>query len=49
VNRDGKIDEKPFSSELKGIANHPGRWSPDFDKARFRLDQASAAMEIRGS
>ena len=43
VNRDGKIDENPFSSELKGISNYSGKilWFPSFDKARFRLDQAS--------
>jgi uncharacterized protein (DUF2141 family) len=49
VNRDGKIDENPFSSELKGISNYSGKilWFPSFDKARFRLDQASVTVEIR--
>ena len=49
VNRDGKIDENPFSSELKGISNYSGKilWFPSFDKARFRLDQASVSVEIR--
>ena len=49
VNRDGKIDENPFSSELKGISNYSGKilWLPSFDKARFRLDQASVTVEIR--
>ena len=49
VNGDGKINENPFSSELKGISNYSGKvlWFPDFDKARFRLDQASVTVEIR--
>ena len=49
VNRDGTIDENPFSSELKGISNYSGKilWFPSFDKAKFRLDQASVTVEIR--
>ena len=37
VNQDGKIDQNPFSSELKGISNYTGKilWFPDFEKARF--------------
>jgi uncharacterized protein (DUF2141 family) len=48
VNGDGKIDRSPFSPELKGISNYNAkiRWFPDFDKARFRLDQASLAVTI---
>jgi uncharacterized protein (DUF2141 family) len=48
VNHDGKIDESPFSSELKGISNYTSKilWFPDFDKARFRLDRASVSIEI---
>lgn len=49
VNRDGKIDENPFSSELKGISNYSGKvlWFPDFDKAKFRLEEAHVTVEIR--
>jgi len=49
VNHDGKIDESPFSSELKGISNYTSKilWFPDFDKARFRVDRASVTVEIR--
>jgi uncharacterized protein (DUF2141 family) len=49
VNRDGKIDENPFSAELKGISNYSGKilWFPNFDKARFRLDRPSVTVEIR--
>jgi uncharacterized protein (DUF2141 family) len=49
VNRDGKIDENPFSSELKGISNYSGKilWFPDFDKAKFRLEGAHVTVEIR--
>ena len=49
VNRDGTIDQNPFSSELKGISNYSGKilWFPSFDKASFRLDQASVTVEIR--
>jgi uncharacterized protein (DUF2141 family) len=49
VNRDGRIDQNPFSSELKGISNYSGKilWFPSFDKAKFRLDQASLTVEIR--
>jgi uncharacterized protein (DUF2141 family) len=48
VNQDGKIDQNPFSSELKGISNYTGKvlWFPDFDKARFTVDKASVAVEI---
>jgi uncharacterized protein (DUF2141 family) len=48
VNRDGKISENPFSSELKGITNYSGKILsfPDFDKAKFRLDRAQLAVEI---
>jgi uncharacterized protein (DUF2141 family) len=49
VNRDGKIDENPFSSERKGISNYSGRilWFPDFDKAKFQLEAAHVIVEIR--
>lgn len=49
VNHDGKIDENPFSSELKGISNYTGKilWFPDFDKARFPVDRPSVTIEIR--
>ena len=49
VNRDGKIDENPFSSELKGISNYTSKilWFPDFDKAKFRLEAAHLTVEIR--
>jgi uncharacterized protein (DUF2141 family) len=49
VNKDGKINENPFSDELKGISNYSGKilWFPDFDKARFRLDREQVAVEIR--
>ena len=49
VNRDGKIDENPFSSELKGISNYSGKilWFPSFDKAKFQLAQAHITVEIR--
>jgi uncharacterized protein (DUF2141 family) len=49
VNRDGTIDQNPFSSELKGISNYSGKilWFPSFDKAKFRLDQTSLTVEIR--
>ena len=49
VNKDGKISESPFSAELKGISNYSGKilWFPDFDKARFRVDRAQVAVEIR--
>jgi uncharacterized protein (DUF2141 family) len=49
VNRDGSIDENPFSSELKGISNYSGKilWFPSFDKAKFRLDKASVTVEVR--
>ena len=49
VNRDGKINESPFSAELKGISNYSGKilWFPDFDKARFRVDRPEVAIEIR--
>jgi uncharacterized protein (DUF2141 family) len=49
VNGDGKISENPFSSELKGITNYSGKILsfPDFDKAKFRLDRAQLAVEIR--
>jgi uncharacterized protein (DUF2141 family) len=49
VNKDGKIDRNPYSAELKGISNYSGKilWFPDFDKARFRLDQERITVEIR--
>jgi uncharacterized protein (DUF2141 family) len=49
VNRDGKIDENPFSSELKGISNYSGKilWFPDFDKAKFRLAETHVTVEVR--
>jgi uncharacterized protein (DUF2141 family) len=49
VNGDGKIDENPFSPELKGISNYSGKilWFPSFEKARFRLDRPVVAVEIR--
>jgi uncharacterized protein (DUF2141 family) len=49
LNRDGKIDENPFSRELKGISNYFGKilWFPDFDKAKFRLAAAHVAVKIR--
>jgi uncharacterized protein (DUF2141 family) len=49
VNKDGKINESPFSAELKGISNYTGKilWFPDFDKARFRLDRDQVTVEIR--
>lgn len=49
VNRDGKIDENPFSAELKGISNYTSKilWFPSFDKAKFPVNQASVALEIR--
>jgi uncharacterized protein (DUF2141 family) len=49
VNGDGKIDENPFSSELKGISNYSGKilWFPSFEKARFRLDRPVVTVEIR--
>ncbi|HWC03298.1 MAG TPA: DUF2141 domain-containing protein [Methylomirabilota bacterium] len=49
VNRDGKISQNPFSSELKGMTNHSGKILsfPDFDQAKFRLDRAHLAVEIR--
>jgi uncharacterized protein (DUF2141 family) len=49
VNKDGKIDQNPFSAELKGISNYSGKilWFPDFDKARFRLDRDQVSVEIR--
>jgi uncharacterized protein (DUF2141 family) len=48
VNGDGKIDRSPFSPELKGISNYTGKilWFPDFDKARFRLDQTSLSVTV---
>jgi len=49
VNRDGKIDENPFSAELKGISNYTSKilWFPNFDKAKFRVDKPSVPVEIR--
>ena len=49
VNRDGKIDENPLSAELKGISNYTSKilWFPSFDKAKFPVNQASVALEIR--
>jgi uncharacterized protein (DUF2141 family) len=49
VNGDGKISENPFSSELKGITNYSGKILsfPNFDRAKFRLDRAQLAVEIR--
>jgi uncharacterized protein (DUF2141 family) len=49
VNRDGKIDENPFSPELKGISNYSGKilWFPSFDKAKFQLAEAQITVEIR--
>jgi uncharacterized protein (DUF2141 family) len=49
VNGDGKINENPFSEELKGISNYSGKilWFPDFDRAKFRLDQPQVTVEIR--
>jgi uncharacterized protein (DUF2141 family) len=49
VNKDGKINENPFSAELKGISNYTRKilWFPDFDKARFRLDREQVTVEIR--
>jgi uncharacterized protein (DUF2141 family) len=49
VNGDGHIDRNPFSAELKGISNYTGkvRWFPDFDKAKFQLDQPRITVEIR--
>ena len=49
VNDDGKIDRNPFSPELKGISNYTGKilWFPNFDKAKFRLDQPAVRVEIR--
>ena len=48
VNRDGKIDENPFSAELKGISNYTSKilWFPSFDKAKFPVNKASVALEI---
>jgi uncharacterized protein (DUF2141 family) len=49
VNRDGKVSRNPFSAELKGITNYSGKILsfPDFDKAKFRLDQPRLTVEIR--
>jgi uncharacterized protein (DUF2141 family) len=49
VNRDGKVNRNPFSAELKGITNYSSKILsfPDFDKAKFRLDQPRVAVEIR--
>jgi uncharacterized protein (DUF2141 family) len=48
VNRDGSIDENPFSAELKGISNYTSKilWFPNFDKAKFPVNQASVPVEI---
>jgi uncharacterized protein (DUF2141 family) len=48
VNRDGKIDENPFSAELKGISNYTSKilWFPSFDKAKFPVNRAAIAVEI---
>ena len=48
VNKDGSIDENPFSAELKGISNYTSKilWFPSFDKAKFPVNQASVALEI---
>jgi uncharacterized protein (DUF2141 family) len=48
VNRDGKIDENPLSAELKGISNYTSKilWFPNFDKAKFPVNQASVPVEI---
>ena len=49
VNRDGKIDENPLSAELKGISNYTSKilWFPNFDKAKFPVNKAAVAVEIR--
>lgn len=49
VNRDGKVSRNPFSAELKGISNYSAKILsfPDFDKAKFRLDQPRVSVEIR--
>jgi uncharacterized protein (DUF2141 family) len=49
VNRDGKVSRNPFSAELKGITNYSAKILsfPDFDKAKFRLDQPRMSVEIR--
>jgi uncharacterized protein (DUF2141 family) len=48
VNRDGKIDENPFSAELKGISNYSSKilWFPNFDRAKFPVNKASVPVEI---
>jgi uncharacterized protein (DUF2141 family) len=48
VNRDGKIDENPFSAELKGISNYTSKilLFPNFDRAKFPVNQASVPVEI---
>jgi uncharacterized protein (DUF2141 family) len=49
VNGDGKVSRNPFSAELKGITNYSAKVLsfPDFDKAKFRLDQPRMTVEIR--
>jgi uncharacterized protein (DUF2141 family) len=49
VNGDGKVSRNPFSEELKGISNYTSKVLsfPDFDKAKFRVDQPKVSVEIR--
>jgi uncharacterized protein (DUF2141 family) len=49
VNGDGKVSRNPFSEELKGISNYTAKVLsfPDFDKAKFRVDQPQVSVEIR--
>ena len=49
VNGDGKVSRNPFSEELKGISNYTSKVLsfPDFDKAKFRVDQPRVSVEIR--
>lgn len=49
VNGDGKVSRNPFSEELKGISNYTAKVLsfPDFDKAKFRVDQPRVSLEIR--
>ena len=49
VNGDGKVSRNPFSEELKGISNYTSKVLsfPDFDKAKFRVDQPKVSIEIR--
>ena len=49
VNRDGSIDENPFSSELKGISNYSAKIlaSPASTRRSSELNKASVTVEIR--